>query len=149
MKRHRRATLLRGSALALPVLLAVTMASPASAQDATWDGSGLPGRFDDSDNWTPGAVPTGTATFTGATPTLTLPVFGFAVFTNTSTAGAGTITVGINSTVQFLSSASAGTANITVETGGQLQFATLSTAANATITVGDSALLTFQGAATA
>lgn len=55
------------------LLAAGLLAGPAGAQNATWDGTAGNGDWNNPDNWSAG-VPTGTATFTGADPTI---VFSF------------------------------------------------------------------------
>jgi hypothetical protein len=85
--------------LSLAVLLATTAlgAAGAHAQDATWVGGngGDPSEWVENNNWTPAAVPSGTATFTNT---------GVATVANDN----GIVTIG---TIQFSSNAQAYTIN--------------------------------------
>ena len=71
------AALLTSSALALAWMLPAT--GPARAQDATWQTNPGSGDFFDANNWAPGSVPTGTASF-GASSRTTLTLGSSGIF---------------------------------------------------------------------
>jgi uncharacterized protein with beta-barrel porin domain len=149
----------------LLILLASTAlgAVSAHAQDATWLGgnAGDPNEWDESANWTPGTIPSGTATFTnnGAPTSVTATgsvSVGAVLFTGapnnapaytiewddiTLISGTGVTnnstnlqTFNITSTTVFLnsSSASAGAGPVTYNNNGSILFQDTSTAGNAT-----------------
>ncbi|MGL3214345.1 autotransporter domain-containing protein [Bradyrhizobium sp. BR 1433] len=148
MGRAARAVLLVSSAL-------VAAALPASAQDATWLTSPTSGDFNAAANWTPAAVPTGTAffgtsnqnnvsfladTFVGGW-TFNAGASSY-TFTNGQTLafnGAGIVINGgsaaitNNNTLVFLATSTAGNAAITNNIGAA-RFLNTSTAGSATIT---------------
>ena len=134
----------------------------ARAQDATWLLNPGSGDFDTSANWTPAAVPTGTAIF-GASNTTSItfstdtavgtlqfdagaPAYSFELSSNSlELTGTGIVNNSSNVTTInntgpggtfFLNSSTAGNAAITnnVTNGGSVEFANTSTAGNATIT---------------
>jgi uncharacterized protein with beta-barrel porin domain len=150
----------------LAILLASTALGVVSAhaQDATWVGNnaGDPNEWDESNNWTPATIPTGTATFTNngaptsvtATGSVSVGAIFFTGAPNNAPAytidmddvtlinGTGvtnnstnTQTFNINNTAVFLnsSSASAGTGPVTYNNNGSLNFQDTSTAGSATI----------------
>ncbi|AEH90458.1 autotransporter domain-containing protein [Mesorhizobium opportunistum] len=147
-----RKALLASTALALALTLPAT--GPARAQDATWQVNPGSDDFFDANNWTPGSVPTGTATF-GASNTTTLTLgssgsfdgwtldagasnYTFSltagqVFTGTGiTINGGSATISNYSTLNFSGASTAGNAAIT--NNYDLRFYDTSTAGSATIT---------------
>jgi autotransporter-associated beta strand protein len=151
--RRLRAALLASSALASAWTLPAT---PSRAQDATWLTNPGSGDFFDANNWSPGSVPTGTATFgASATTTLTLGAVGsiggltlnagasaytFDVTANQTFTGAGIVINGGSATINFNAgtnnffegSSTAGSAAIT--SGGTIQTTNTGSLGNATIT---------------
>jgi hypothetical protein len=151
--RRLRAALLASSALAPAWTLPAT---PSRAQDATWLTNPGSGDFFDANNWSPGSVPTGTATFgASATTTLTLGTVGsiggltlnagasaytFDVTANQTFTGAGIVINGGSATINFNAgtnnffegSSTAGSAAIT--SGGTIQTTNTGSLGNATIT---------------
>ena len=149
----------------LAILLASTaLGVSARAQDATWSGGnvGDPNEWDESNNWTPATIPSGTATFTNngaptsvtATGSVSVGAIFFTGAPNNAPAytidmddvtlinGTGvtnnstnTQTFNINNTAVFLnsSSASAGTGPVTYNNNGSINFQDTSTAGNAHI----------------
>jgi fibronectin-binding autotransporter adhesin len=161
-----RVALLASTALALASTLPA--AGSARAQDATWLVNPASGDFFDANNWTPGSVPTGTASF-GASNTTTLTLgtgssFGgwtfdagasdytftlstMQSFTGTGiTINGGSANITNNNSLQFLNTSTAGSAVIT--NNGTLQFLDISTAGNATITNNNGAILNFNDGST-
>ncbi len=150
--RRLRAALLTSSALALAWMLPATASH---AQDATWLANPGSGDFDTGANWTPAAVPTGTAFFgTSSTTSLSFSqnpttVGGWTfnagasnyTFTNGNVlnfTGAGIVinggsaTITSNSILWFFNSSSAGSATIT--NNSAIEFFDSSTAGSAAIT---------------
>jgi len=149
-----RAGLLASSALAAVV-------APAAAQNATWLANPPNNNFNDSGNWTPAVVPTGTATFgastqtflfvSGPSPTVggftfnsSAPTYSFQIFSGLTFNGAGIVNNSSNAqalSVQgpailtFLNASSAGNAAIG-GTLGTANFRDTSTAANMSMFVG-------------
>ena len=131
--RRLRAALLASSALALAWTLPAT---PSRAQDATWLANPGSGDFYDANNWSPGSVPTGTASF-GASNTTTLTLGAAGSFGGwTFDAGASTYTFNVTSPQQYFTGAgitiNGGSATIT--NSATVGFFNTSTAASATIT---------------
>ncbi|MCA0400286.1 MAG: autotransporter domain-containing protein [Proteobacteria bacterium] len=130
-----RAVLLACTALVVTPILHI--AGPACAQNATWQTNPGSGDFFDGSNWTPGSVPTGTATF-GTSSTTALTLGSSATFDGwTLAAGASnyTFTVSASTTQSFMGtgiSINGGAATIT--NIGSLEFRNSSTAGSATIT---------------
>ncbi|HMJ30926.1 MAG TPA: hypothetical protein VK512_19625, partial [Xanthobacteraceae bacterium] len=129
--RTGRTVLLASSALYLASAL------PAAAQDATWRSAPGSGDYNTAANWTPTAVPTGTASFGTTTgPAVT--------FSSDTTVGGWTFNAGASnysfSNSQSLSFTGAGidiqggSAAITNNSGGSLTFNNTSTAGSAAIT---------------
>src|SRR5947209_19146228 len=139
-----RAALLVSSALG-------TVIAPAAAQDATWLANPPNNNFNDSGNWTPAVVPTGTATFDASTQTSLMvtaatalggftfnvgaPAYGFGPFINLTFNGAGIVNNSSNAPTFSLSG------------GSVLTFAGASSAGNADI--GSSGTVNFQNTSTA
>jgi autotransporter-associated beta strand protein len=122
----------------------------AFAQDATWAGPG--NLWTTGGNWSPAAVPTGTATFSGAAPTSIRITAGATInemlFTSSASAYSfaisGFATFEIQGTGVVNNSASVQTFNVS---NGFLFFENSSTAANAAIN--NSTVLEFQNSSTA
>jgi len=157
------AVLLAGTALGL------LQAGPARAQDATWLGG--TDDFGTAGNWSPGAVPTGTAsfgapgstsvsvsdtrslsglTFDAGSPAYTVSVTGDLTFTGAgiinNSSATQTLTVGGGARLFFNASGSAGNATIT-NAAGVISFNETSTAGTAVIT--NAAFLNFNNTSTA
>jgi autotransporter-associated beta strand protein len=154
--------------------VAVVMAFPALAQDATWSLNPGSGDFNTAANWLPATVPTGTAffgtsnttalsfslnttvggftlnpgasnyTFTTSSPTLTFGGAGIVV-----NGGSVAITNDVVGLLLFQNSSTAGNAVLTLEDSSITIFRNTSTAGNATITIRDLAGLTFADNSTA
>ena len=138
----------------LAAWLALTWPAPAAAQDASWLAAPLNSNFNDTANWTPATVPTGTASFGTSTGTnitfandTTLDGWTFNAgasnysFTTNHFlifAGGGIIVNGGSASItnngflQFTYSSTGGSANIT--NNSILEFFDTSTAGNASIT---------------
>jgi autotransporter-associated beta strand protein len=124
-------------------LLAALNARTSWAQDATWTGAGANNLWDNSANWSTGSVPTGAATFSGATPTsiqfLDLNTYNIGALQFTAGAPSYSFTVGlISSTTLAIDGAgiinnSANIPSITVEQFANVNFNNSSSAGNATI----------------
>ncbi|ETR76484.1 hypothetical protein X566_01635 [Afipia sp. P52-10] len=176
--------LMRQTAVAVvrPVFAASLMASasilalPAQAQERTWDGTGMPGRWGDDDNWTPSGQPGAgdTAIFAGATPTnididnvsptiaamqfnAGAPLYTFSIAINNALTLTGPGIVNNSSQqptftnfgdIVFQNGASAGNAIINIQNTGVVSFTDSATAAAAMINNTDG-LLEFAGSATA
>jgi autotransporter-associated beta strand protein len=141
------------SATARPVVAASLMASvsvlalPAHAQ-SVWDGTGMPGAWNDDDNWTP-AKPalTETAIFAGATPT-TINVTGAAVDIGAMefTLGAPAYTFNISGTTFRLDGVgivNSSSNRPTFNNSSLMEFANSATAANAILNNSNFAIITF------
>jgi autotransporter-associated beta strand protein len=145
-------TLLRGLLVAAAVCIACTR--PAAAQDATWNLSGT-GVYNTSGNWTPNAVPTGTASFgvSNQNAVTFSPVFNATIGGWTFNAGASAYTFNLAGPAQTLSFVGAGIVNnggsAAITGGGFLQFLNTSTAGNAAITNNFSGFVDFLNASTA
>ncbi len=149
-----RAALLASSALSLAWMLPGT--GPARAQDATWLATPGSNDFYDANNWTPGSVPTGTATF-GASNTTALTLgssgtfggwtfnaaasnyaFDTAASTTQDFTGAGIAINGGSASITNLGSLTfynASTADsAAIANGGFMEFRNSSTGGSATIT---------------
>jgi autotransporter-associated beta strand protein len=148
--------MVRAALLASPALIAGAL--PAMAQNATWLANPGSADFNTAANWTPAAVPTGTAFFgtsstTGLSFSSTTTIGGWTfnagasnyTFTNgvggyiqfngagvVVNGGSASITNNGSGTVDFYGPSTAGSASIT--NNGILRFFGTSTAANATIT---------------
>ena len=145
------------AALAAAFVVSAALASPATAQDATWNLNGT-GNYNTAANWAPATVPTGTATF-GVSNQNAVTITAFAsvgnwlftvgasaytfannasfVFTGAGiqiNGGSADITNNIN--LQFTNASTAGSA--TIVSTGSLLFNDSSTAGNASITNGGS-----------
>jgi autotransporter-associated beta strand protein len=163
-----RGRLRQGSLIALPVAMAALAgaalcAGAARAQDATWDAIPENGNFNNQFNWTPNAVPTGTAFFNASSVTsltfaTSTTVGGLTLnagasnytFSNSNFFqllqfnGAGIVINGGNATLNntnatttlFLNTSTAGSATINNSNNGGTQFANGSTAGRATINNG-------------
>lgn len=154
---------------------ASVFALPAHAQDKLWDGTGMPGRWVDDDNWTPTGVPVAgeTAVFAGATPTtitvdvvspiiaamqfnVGAPAYTFNISGVSFTLdGAGIVnassfrpTFNLFGLMQFSNSASAGNAIIN-NNAGALTFVDTSTAGSATIVTSSGTTTSFTDTASA
>ncbi|WP_156936883.1 autotransporter domain-containing protein [Bradyrhizobium sp. WSM2254] len=130
-------------------------ALPAAAQDATWNFAPGSGDFNTAANWTPGAVPTGTAFF----GTSSMTALSFSSVTTvggwTFNAGASNYSFGVFGNGQSLSFTGAGidiqggSAAITNDSGGRLIFNNTSTAGSASITTSNGGNLIFNNTSTA
>jgi autotransporter-associated beta strand protein len=151
------------------VTVAALLPEAARAQNATWLFSPTDGNFDNSVNWTPATVPTGTATFgtsitTGLSFSTNTTIGGWTfnagasdyTFTNVQTLGfigagivinGGSATITNNNGLSFHNASSAGSAAIT--SSGLLDFFDSSTAGSAAITNNGGALMRFFNASTA
>ncbi|MEO6945355.1 MAG: autotransporter, partial [Nitrobacter sp.] len=136
--------------------LALTWAAPGAAQNASWLAAPPSSDFNDAANWTPAAVPTGTASFGTSTGTnitfasdTTLGGWTFDAgasnysFTNSHSlifAGAGivvnggSVSITNNNFLQFANSSTAGSASIANTNNSVMEFSDTSTAGNASIT---------------
>jgi autotransporter-associated beta strand protein len=145
----------RRALLASASLLALALAEPAKAQDATWLANPGSGDFNTGGNWTPAAVPTGTAFFnTSATTALSISalttVGGFTFNAGASNynltnnwsltfTGAGidvqggSLTITNPNSVDFRNGATAGSISIFNTSGGSTNFYNTSSAGSATI----------------
>lgn len=169
----RRAALLASTALAWTGLMAVV--EPAMAQDATWQLNPGTGDFNTAANWTPAAVPTGTAFF-GASGVTALslsaqtsvggwtfnpgaPAYSFTVDQNNNlnftgagiviNGGSASITVQNSTQMFFYNASTAGSATITATNSGTIRFHDTSTLGNATVLLTNGANLEFLNASTA
>jgi hypothetical protein len=130
--RTARGVLLGSSALCLASAL------PAAAQDATWSSTPGSGDYNAATNWTPTAVPTGTAFF--GTTTGSAVTFSTDITVGGWTFDPGASAYSFTNTGQSLSFTGAGidiqggSAAITNSDGGSLTFNNTSTAGSAAIT---------------
>jgi autotransporter-associated beta strand protein len=128
-------------ALLVAVALLVMATQPAAAQDATWNLNGT-GNYNTSGNWTPNAVPTGTAFFgiSNQNAVTFSPLSNASIGGWTFNAGASAYTFDLTGAAQFLSFVGAGIvinggrAAITNNFGGFVNFLNTSTAGSAAIT---------------
>jgi outer membrane autotransporter protein len=152
----RRARTLAGSTAIVSVwtlLLAATLLPCAGrAQDATWGANPTSGDWNTAANWSPGTVPTGTATFGSSSQT----TIGFSQFDTTIgtmqfNSGAPAYTFVLAQPVNLTDKGiinNSGSAPIFIGAGGGLLFRNASTAGNATIITGD-LLVRFKDTSTA
>jgi autotransporter-associated beta strand protein len=108
-------------------------AVPALAQNATWDAAPASNDFDSAGNWTPAAVPTGTATF-GASTITSLTFSTLTTFDGwTFQAGAPSYIFNNAQSIGFLGAGIVGNSSVTINNTGTVVFLNASTAGNATI----------------
>jgi autotransporter-associated beta strand protein len=133
----RAASLLATTAL---VAVAALMPGAARAQNATWLANPGSGDFNNATNWTPGAVPTGTAVFGASSNTdLSFSAGATTVDGWTFNAGASAYTFTNGQLIDFTGAGimiNVGSANITNTNTGILEFSNGSTAGSASITNG-------------
>lgn len=117
-------------------LAAITLCTAAHAQDATWKAAPLNGDYNNSANWTPGVVPTGTAFFnTSNITSLTLSA-NTDVTSWTFNAGASNYTFNNSHDLTFVTTGiivNGGSVTIVNNLGAAVQFLSTSTAGSATI----------------
>ena len=159
--------------LAAVLATACLISVAARAQDATWLFSPGSGNFNTAGNWTPAAVPTGTAIFDasnttavtfGSGPSLSAfqfnagaSAYSFTLGSNIlQFTGAGIVnnssnapSFSVGNQLNFRNSSAAGNATITNTTGATTQFFNSSTAGNSTITINNGASTTFHDTSTA
>ena len=159
--------------LAAVLATACLISVAARAQDATWLFSPGSGNFNTAGNWTPAAVPTGTAIFDASNTTAVTfgsgPSVGAFQFNAGASAysftlggnilqftGAGIVnnssnapSFSVGNQLNFRNTSTAGNATITNTTGATTQFFNTSTAGNATININNAASTSFQDTSTA
>jgi len=143
---------MRGCLLTSTAAVALLSAMPAHAQDATWRFSPLTATYDLFLNWTPAAVPTGTAFF-GATNTPDLNVLTSTTvggWTFNAGAPAYTFTLSPIAAVRFVGAGIANGGSATIFNNDIVSFENSSTAGNAAIiNVLSTSLIVFRDSASA
>jgi autotransporter-associated beta strand protein len=138
-------TALRVALLSSLALIAAT--HPGAAQDATWNFNGT-GNYNDISNWTPSAVPTGTAFFGTSTQTNVSFAGDSTIGGWTFNTGASTYTFSIapGQTLTFNGAGIAGTSgSTTIDNNGTLNFLNNSTAGAARLVNGASGSIDLSG----
>jgi autotransporter-associated beta strand protein len=143
---------MRGYLLTTTVAVALLSAMPAHAQDATWSSNPFTATYDLFFNWTPAAVPTGTASF-GATNTPDLNILTSTTvggWTFNAGAPAYTFTLSPIAAVRFVGAGIVNGGSATIFNNDIVSFENSSTAGNATIiNILPTSLIEFSGSANA
>lgn len=133
--------------------LVIAATQPAMAQDATWQLNPGTGDFNTAANWTPAAVPTGTAFF-GASGVTALSLSSFTSvggWTFDPGAPAYSFTADLTNNLSFTGAGiviSGGSASITVQNSALMTFSNASTAGSATITATNAGAIRFHDTST-
>ncbi|TAJ40538.1 MAG: autotransporter domain-containing protein [Reyranella sp.] len=144
----------RWGACCLAIAILGIAPSGVLGQNATWLASPATGDFGSAGNWSPAAVPTGTASF-GASNTTTIQVgggqtLGAFQFNAGGSAYTFEVTSGLEFTGAGITNNSGQTQTLAVTTAsGSLMFSNSSTAGNATISVAAASQITFDDTSTA